>query len=514
MAETKSPGPFAQRLLICEVSAVLVAGGYLGMCLSAHNRLFMFFGWRDALAVLALVAGGGLAAALLLHALMHVTRGRSDAWLAPWFYFLLVMTAFNFFPKLRQAWVKQMPWLSGTVYYLGVWGLGLALTGAGYLNSRLKQWASAGWRGLAILWPILLILPFSLLTAKRWEQPGEDFSSLGPHTGKDGAGAPVVILILDMIGYEDAFTLGGSVRAELGGLASFAQTAMVFHRARSCGDWTMPSLPGLILQEEVGSPTVDGENVYWPRMDDPSAPAKAARDFPMALPYRFKQAGGRAVYIGYYLPYKELMPGAWDEVFTRCFDGVASKNIHSTWGTRFLHHVVQYLTASKDPIAGIAKQFNLYIPMQNRYSRILNSDILEVSRQYFCQALSPGDLAIIHLPVPHPPFVFDAQGNPSRYGREDPAGYADQLIYADRLFAKLTDELKALGQWDRTWVIMMSDHGSHFKDWSADPAAKRHVPFMVKAPGQTERRDLSEPIRLADFEQIPGFPLAADEKGK
>ena len=141
-------------------------------------------------------------------------------------------------------------------------------------------------------------------------------------------------------------------------------------------------------------------------------------------------------------------------------------------------------------------------------------DILAASRRYVRECLSPGDLALLHLTVPHPPIVFDAEGGESRYGREDPAGYPDQLRYADRLFGGLVDELKQAGRWDGSWVILMSDHGSHFQDWSADPAEKRHVPFMVKAPGQAGRQDLREPNRLADFGGIPGFPPGSARKGE
>jgi hypothetical protein len=503
---------FVRRLLVCEVAAVLVAGGYLGQSLSANNRLFMYFGWLDTAALLVLVASGGLAAAVLLHAAARMTRGCSDQWLVPWFYFLAVLVGFNLFPALRQSWVKQVPWLSGTVYYLMIWGLGGTLTMAGYMYPRLRRLAVVGWRGLAFLWPLLLIVPVNLMTAKKWEEVSGDPVRLGRRA--DDTGPPVVVIILDMVGYEDAFTAAGAVRDNLHNLGVFAQTAMVFHQARSCGGATVPSLPGLMLQEEVESPLLEKDKVRWKIQGESNAPAQTAEEFERALPYRFKKAGGRAVYIGYYLPYKELMPGAWDEVFSPCFYGVARTVPGTVWGTALLHHAVQYLIASKDPVAGVAKQFNLFIPLLDRYHRKIAWDVLEEGKRYIRQCLSPGDLVIIHLTVPHPPIVFDVDGRPSRFGREDPAGYADQLSYADRLFGELIDELKQAGQWDKSWVIMMSDHGSHFKDWSANPAAKRHVPFMVKAPGQTARQDLREPIRLADFEAIPGFPLASAKAGE
>ena len=506
MATGGSQLSFVRRLLVSEITAVLLAGGYLGLCLSGDNRLFMYFGWVDTAALLMLVGGAGLAAALVLHAGSRATRGRSDKWLSPCFFFAVVMIGFNFFPTLRQAWVKHLPWLSGTVYYLMIWGLGGVLTWAGYRWSGMRKLAAAGWRRSALLWPLLILLPFNLLAAKKWE--GGQGGAVQLERRAQGAAAPVVVLILDMIGYGDAFTPEGAVFETLPNLASFSSSAMVFHQARSCGDFTSTSLPGLMLQEEVGNPLLENDGVRWRVQASAGGPPRLAKDFAMALPYRFREAGGRAVYFGYYLPYKEIMPGAWDEVVSPCFYGLPRSRFGTGLWAALWHHVVQYWIASKDPVAGWAKQIDLYTPWLNDYHRELTGDVLEAGKRYIRDSLSPGDLAIIHLTVPHPPIVFNAEGGPSRYGREDPAGYADQLYYADRLFGELVGELKQAGQWESAWVVVMSDHGSHFQDWSSDPEEKRHVPFMVKAPGQTERQDLQEPIRLADFEQIPGFPLA------
>ena len=497
---------FGRRWLICEIAAVLLAGGYIGLVLSPVNRLFMYFGWRDTMALIVLLLVAGSSAAAVLHALAHATRGRSDRWLAPWFYFLLVMVIFNLFPNLRQTLVKKWPDLSGTLYYLSIWGSGTALTIGGYIWGRMRRMASAGWRGVFLLWPLLLLLSFNLLTARKWEPGAQNPIAMGRHAG--GQQAPVIIIILDMIGYGNLFSDNGQIPTNFPCLAEFSRSAMVFHRARSCGNATVPSLPGLILQKEVDGPVLKRDAACWKIQADPAAPACRAEDFSGALPRRFRAVGGRAVYIGYYLPYQELMPGMWDGVYSPCFYGVAWEGGGDGWAATLTHHIVQYLIASKDPVAGLAKQFGLYLPLLNCYHREITRNVIETGRRYIEQCLSPGDLVFIHVPAPHPPIVFDANGGPSRYGREDPAGYPDQLRYADRLFGELVATIKQAGQWDRSWVIMMSDHGSHFQDFSADPMEKRHVPFMVKAPGQAQRQDLDVPIRLADFEQIPGFPAA------
>lgn len=496
--------PFARRVWLSVIVATLMAGGYLGQILSVENRLYMFFNWQDTFLVLALIAGFGLIAAILLHAGACITKGRSDKWLSPWFYFLAVLILFNLKMLPRERLVEYFPGLTAHAYYLMIWGVGLAATLGGYFIPKMNKWALAGWRGLAIFWPLLLIMPLSLALAPKWEKVSGDPNRLG--ACQTGRGAPVVILILDMIGYDDAFTAEGTVRKAVPNLAAFAGSSMVFHRARSGGYETASSLPGLILQEEVGFPILQKGGARWKTRLHPQDPARTAKEFEMALPYRFRNAGGRAVYIGSVLPYKNLMPGAWDEVFTLSISGVELSWTDSIWATRFLRHVIQFVGISKDPVSGIMKQLGVPSRMYDRYWRKITKDLLGVSRRYVRQCLSPGDMVIIHLNIPHSPYVFDTRGNPVSLPANDQTGYLGQLQYADHLFGTLLDDMKQAGQFDGSWIVMLSDHGSHWRDWSQNPEEKRHVPLMVKAPGQVERRDMDKAIRLADFKQIPGFP--------
>ncbi len=506
------PIPFGPVWVRCQIGLMLLAGGYLGQVLDRGNRLYGYLDWRDTLALIVLLAGGGLLAAAGLHACMRMAKGRMGAWLSPWFFFFVVQAGFNFFPVLRQKLVLHWPWMTGTAYYLLIWGTGLGLTAAGYAWPRMRKTAIAGCRRLGLLWPLLVLLPVRLLWAPKWPDSGMDPLDLGRND--EGRGAAAVILILDMIGYDDMWDAHGNVRSELPALVEFSKTSTIYHRARSCGDFTSTSLPGLMLQEEVTDPLVMETGVYWRLAGGSNEPPRLPGDFLNRMTRPFQLAGGRAVYIGYYLPYATIMPGIWDGVHSPCFYGVVPSGGTSAWKAALYRQWVGYLTASKDPLAGMAKQFNAYTPMLDRYHRQLTWGVLEAGTAFIREALSPGDLVIIHLTVPHPPIVFNAEGGASSYGREDPEGYEEQLRYADRLFGELTDVLHAAGRWDDSWVVMLSDHGSHFKDWSQNPEGKRHVPLMVKAPGQTAREDDHDMIRLADFRQIPGFfpaPPAAEE---
>ena len=504
---------FSRRLVASGVAVALLGGGYLGSVLDPYNRFYMLFARVDTAALILGLAAVALLAAAGLHGLARATAGRSDRWLAPWFYFLAVVAAFNFRPMLRLALVPHAPWLSGPVYYLLIWTLGSLLTAAGYAWRRMEQGASAGWRYSVYLWPLLPILAGNLLWAPHWKIDDPRPSELGPRA--EGSGPPVVVVILDMIGYEDAFTPAGQVRDELPHLAAFARTATVFHRARSPGDETGRSLPGLLLQEEVGIVELRRHEARWKPAAAPEVPARRAEEFARALPYAFARAGYRRVLIGYYLPYATLMPGAFDAVLTGSYYGVAlDADSGAGLGNAWLHQWVGFAGASKDPASAVAKQFGVLDALNGQYYRNLNAAVHAEGLRYFRDCLSPGDFAVLHLPVPHQPYVFAADGGPSGCAGLDPAGYPGQLIYADGLFGEWMQALRDSGRWDESWVIMLSDHGPHFRDYAGTPDGKRHVPFLVKAPGQTDRRDVREPIRLADFETIPGFPwpdAAAEE---
>ena len=504
---------FSRRLVASAVAVALLAGGYLGSVLDPYNRFYLLFARVDTAALILSLAAVALLATAGLHGLARATGGRSDRWFAPWFYFLAVLAAFNFRPMLRLALLPHAPWLSGPAYYLLIWTLGGLLTAAGYAWRRMENGASAGWRCSVYLWPLLPILVGNLLWAPHWEIDGPRPSGLGPRA--EGSGPPVVVVVLDMIGYEDAFTSAGQVRDELPHLAAFARTATVFHRARSPGDETGRSLPGMLLQEEVGIVELRRHAARWKPAEAPEAPARRAEEFACALPYVFARAGYRRVLIGYYLPYATLMPGAFDAVLTGSYYGAAlGRDSRAGLANAGLHQWVRFAGASKDPVSAAAKQFGVLDALYGRYYRNLNEMVFEEGGRYLREALSPGDFAVLHLPLPHQPFVYAADGGPSGCAGLDPAGYPGQLIYADRLFGEWMQALRASGRWDESWVIVLSDHGPHFRDYAGTPDGKRHVPFLVKAPGQTDRRDVREPIRLADFETIPGFPwpeAAAEE---
>ena len=502
---------FRRRLLVAEIASLLMAGGYVGQYFSADNRVYLFFGLSDVAAIFLLVFGVGGLIAVLLHGLAHWTGGRSDTWLSPWFYFWAILAFAQFFPNGRKHLALAAPWLSGTLYYLFLWGVGAGLAMASYFSPRLRAGAQTGWRMVMMMWPLLLMLPLSLWMADKWDN--EQRNPIPLEKNAAGHGAPVVIFILDKMGYSEVFGPEGAVHPYLPHLSALAASSMVFHHARSCGHVTIHSVPGFLLQEEVGLPQLRKDGVYWSAKDNDRGDFRRADEFKRALPRRFQAEGGRAVLFGYYLPWNRMMPGMWDGVRSVPYYGVCRSSPKPEFKLVVLNHLARYFKYhSKGPIGALLKKLDLLEPLFDRYARDLTLGIVESVKTFVRGSLSPGDLVIVHLPIPHEPFVFDADGGPSRFAPLDFAGYPDQLRYADRVFGAFVEALKQAGQWDASWVLVMSDHGVHEQAYGQDPVEIRHVPLIVKAPGQTTRREMGDPIRLWTLEEIPGFPPPDDSR--
>ena len=103
-------------------------------------------------------------------------------------------------------------------------------------------------------------------------------------------------------------------------------------------------------------------------------------------------------------------------------------------------------------------------------------------------------LALVHLPVPHPPAIFDR--STGRITTARGPGYVDNLALADRTLGELREAMERAGVWDRTAVLVSADHGWRAWLWRGSPWWNSDdgrmpngdvfgVPFLLKLPGQT-----------------------------
>jgi hypothetical protein len=104
------------------------------------------------------------------------------------------------------------------------------------------------------------------------------------------------------------------------------------------------------------------------------------------------------------------------------------------------------------------------------------------------------NLLFLHFPVPHPPGIWDTSKETYTTVRSN---YIDNLQLADNILGQIRRELEGMGDWDRSTVLVSSDHSYRTLSWEKfaqirtvemvkETAMKRYpyVPFFLKLPGQ------------------------------
>lgn len=89
----------------------------------------------------------------------------------------------------------------------------------------------------------------------------------------------------------------------------------------------------------------------------------------------------------------------------------------------------------------------------------------------------------IHHPYPHSPYVYDLEKQILTPMNSAPRNYFGNLALADKTLGEVRKGMEKAGVWDKTMVIVTSDHW-----WRSskgfDGKEDHRVPFMVKLPGQ------------------------------
>lgn len=500
--------PGWQLWVVCEVAVWGLAMGFIQLLFSPLNQVFLFWTRADALLLVAsLLAEGTLAwgCALLVR---RVAGGRLARLLAPLFFFWLVQAAANWFPNGRQALLPRFPWLSGTVYYLLVWGAGLALSAPAALSDGGRRFSLRAWRVLSYGWMLPLLLSAALILSSPAREPASRaVSSLGPN-GEGNGKAPVLMVILDMVAVSEVIEPDGGVAPDLPNLRAFAGVSTYCSETRAPGLQTLESIPGICMQRAVGVPRVAGGKVEWPLKEAPDERVEIS-GCGDAIPRVVRRAGGRSALCSYYLPWTEWFAGeqAWDAASTRCFYGTGRVDARGwrKWAGRLALVWQQRTEASKTPLAAILKLTDAWNPSTRGYTASMAEDIQAEGAAFLRGSFSRGDFALLHHPLPHPPFVFDEHGRFDPHLASTPASYRGQLRRADALFGEWMAALRDSGLWDEAWVLVTSDHGLHSKGWSRNPEKheKPRVPLWVKAPGQAEAAVFGQPVQLEALGELP-----------
>lgn len=214
-----------------------------------------------------------------------------------------------------------------------------------------------------------------------------------------------------------------------------------------------------------------------------------------------RAAGLNAAVVGWYHPYCRVIGNR----LTKCFWQPASQNTDP-----------EKLSVARMMLLQDAELLKL-LPFTNKardwmvrknpdYRSVHLADYQALVDRAVQTAADPDlNLAFIHLPVPHPPYIYDRRGGV--WDTTGELGYLDNLALADLTLGKLRVAMEQNGTWDNTTVLVSSDHWWRTEYWDirnqiwsgADDAYRgegkfHHIPFLLKLKGQKQSLTYDAPF--------------------
>jgi hypothetical protein len=110
-------------------------------------------------------------------------------------------------------------------------------------------------------------------------------------------------------------------------------------------------------------------------------------------------------------------------------------------------------------------------------------------------------LIYIHFPVPHAPHAYDRVRNDFTKSNAPFSGYADSLALADRMLGELRTGMMKAGLWDRTAVLVSSDH-PYRNSRMVDGKSDERVPFLLKLPHQEQGYEYTTPLPTVESRRL------------
>jgi hypothetical protein len=239
-----------------------------------------------------------------------------------------------------------------------------------------------------------------------------------------------------------------------------------------------------------------------------------------------RTAGLNAAVVGWYHPYCRVIGNR----LTKCFWQPASENTDPE--KLNVARAILLQDSQLLQLLPFTSKARAWIAQTNPHWRSLHlADYLILTDRAAQTAADPDiNLAVIHLPVPHPPNIYDRRRGV--FDTTGDAGYLDNLALADRTFGQIRAAMERNGTWEDSTVVVSSDHWWRTEYWETrtiwsaaedryrDEGKFHHIPFMVKLKGQNERLTYDAPFntvlshdlildilkgKLAAADQVPAW---------
>jgi Sulfatase len=318
-----------------------------------------------------------------------------------------------------------------------------------------------------------------------------------------GDGRRIVWLLFDELSYDQAFD-HRFPGLDLPAFDRFKSKSVVFSNVQPAGYYTEHVIPSLFLGRSVDKlySTLDGK----PMIRFAGGSHLEAFDANNALFADAQRLGWTTGVVGWYNPYCRILDGTLNYCFWQMGD---------------------------------AQSYTGALPSQSVLRNAV-SPLIEVARGYqhkpsFMEQKHAEDLAVlmpkavalirdssisfvfIHLPIPHPPSIF----NRKQSGKS--GSYIDNLALADRSFAELMSALSSTPAAANTTVIVCSDHSWRVamwkQAWTKEDALASKGRFdprpvlIIHFPGQQAQQVISEPFQAIRIHEIIERVLQGQDPG-
>jgi hypothetical protein len=248
-------------------------------------------------------------------------------------------------------------------------------------------------------------------------------------------------------------------------------SSLFAENAYQAGSDTQVAMPSLISGKQISGTTPVGKHTLLLK----TAGSNALEDW-ATEPNVFSGArslGFNVGIVGWYLPYCRVFASAlsscyWESMTTR--------------------------VNSREPTlaASLFSQWRSLTPLESRLrQRFRFNSMLDQAKEL---ASNPKlGLVLIHMSVPHGPGIYDRQHNSLTSFDLRNDWYFDNLELSDRALGEIRNAMERAGQWDRSTVIVSSDHS--LRRWiMVHPHFDKRVPFLVKAAQEGDTIDYQHPF--------------------
>ena len=364
---------------------------------------------------------------------------------------------------------------------LGIPAVCVALIAAGVVF-----WPRAFLRGLRLV--LVLVSPVSLVVVEGLIASASEANAVVSLTSERSIAAtvsngcnPVLAVLFDELSFSYLYN-DGRVRQEYAGIGTLASQASNYLSVAAPGPETLISMPSFLAARHLRNIRIEGNGIFEMGEDGHLLPFSAGR--PEALFPTARRLGFSTEMAGYYLPYCDMLDGLLDACQSLSFYNMSSVDAGFSVADPLMTTLILW-----------PRQFPFGLLKNPPFAR-LQRGLVENTAAFAMRPMhaSRPVFRFVHFSVPHFPFVFDADGfnppfDPLRTSPD--TGYARQIRYADSLFGRLMQHMRADGTYDGTTIVVLADHGFRFGGAEKNPL---QIPFIIKKAGQRDREDVSAPM--------------------